>query len=172
MEKGLVHIYTGDGKGKTTAAVGLATRALGQGLRVGFFQFLKSGFSGEMFVLSKSGATFMAPQGSGKFVWEMNDEEKQQCKTQQQGNFDRAVQMQEQFDVLVLDEVIGAITTGMLDEADVLEFVKNKPEAMELVMTGRGASEKLLKLADYITEMRCIKHPYTQNVTARKGIEF
>ncbi|MDL2324477.1 cob(I)yrinic acid a,c-diamide adenosyltransferase [Ruminococcaceae bacterium OttesenSCG-928-A16] len=172
MEQGMIQIYTGEGKGKTTAAAGLAARALGQGLRVGFFGFLKTGLSGEMVSLVKAGAVFMAPQGSGKFVWQMDDTEKEACRKQQTATLARAAQMMNQFDLLVLDEVFGALATGMLTPGDVMQLVEQKPAGMELVLTGRDAPPALLAKADYVTEMRSVKHPFDDGLKARKGIEF
>lgn len=172
MEQGYIQIYMGDGKGKTTAAVGLATRALGQDLKVGFFQFLKTGMPGEMIPLVKQGALFMAPQGSGKFVFEMNDQEKEMCKQQQSANLMRAIEMMPQLDLLVLDEALGALETGMIEKEVLLALLDNKPKEMELVITGRNAPAGLIEKADYVTEMKCIKHPYEKGVIARKGIEF
>lgn len=168
----MVQVYTGDGKGKTTAAVGTATRALGQGLRVGFFQFLKTGMSGEMIPLVKAGALFMAPQGSGKFVFQMDEKEKEQCKEQQMANLGRATEMMPQLDVLILDEIFGALETGMVEKEAVLSLLAQRPQSTEVVMTGRNAPEDIVDMADYVTEMRCIKHPYDAGISARMGIEF
>lgn len=172
MELGLIEVYTGDGKGKTTAAIGSATRALGQGLRVGFFQFLKTGMSGEMIPLVKAGAVFMAPQGNGKFVYAMNEEEKAECKEQQMANLLRATEMMPKLDVLVLDEIFGALETGMVEKEALLALLAQKPQGTELVLTGRNAPEDIVEMADYVTEMRCIKHPYNEGISARVGIEF
>ncbi|MFV0351054.1 MAG: cob(I)yrinic acid a,c-diamide adenosyltransferase [Oscillospiraceae bacterium] len=172
MEKGYVHVYTGDGKGKTTAAVGLATRAAGNGLAVGFLQFLKSGFTGEMVPLARMGVTYLAPQFSSKFVYQMTEEEKEACAITQQDLLSRAAELAQRLDVLVLDEVICAVDTGMITEADLLDLIKNRPAGLELVLTGRGATPAMLEQADYATEMKCIKHPYDKGVKARTGIEL
>ena len=172
MENAKVHIYTGDGKGKTTAAVGLAARGVGQEKKVVFFQFLKTGLTGEMLPLVRQGVSFFAPQGSGKFVWEMDEQEKEACRKQQQANFERACSMAEDFDIMVLDEVICAVDTGMLEKVQVFNFMKNRPATLELVATGRGADEEWFALADYVTEMKCIKHPYNDGVQARRGVEY
>lgn len=172
MELGLVQVYTGDGKGKTTAAIGTATRALGQGLRVGFFQFLKTGMSGEMIPLVKAGALFMAPQGSGKFVFQMDEKEKEQCKEQQMANLKRAVEIMPQLDVLILDEIFGALETNMVEKDVLLSLLREKPQGTEVVLTGRNAPQDIIEIADYVTEMRCVKHPYEAGISARVGIEF
>lgn len=172
MNRGMVHLYMGDGKGKTTAAAGLAARALGQGLRVGFCQFLKNGKSGECLTLEKAGALFIASSGSSKFIWEMSEPEKAACKAGQQQALAQAAAMMPRLDVLVLDEALGALETGMLELEEIVVLVRQKPSALELVLTGRNAPLQLMELADYATEMRCIKHPFSQGVPARKGIEY
>lgn len=172
MAKGLVHIYTGDGKGKTTAAAGLCARALGQGLRVGFFQFLKSGRSGEVDSLQKLGAQVGAAEDSGKFIWNMTEAEKEACATAQAIHLQKAAKAMPTLDLLVLDEAIGACGAGMLKEEDLLALLAAKPEHLEVVLTGRNASEALRNAADYITEMRAVRHPFDEGQVARRGIEF
>ena len=172
MEQACVHIYTGNGKGKTTAAAGLAARALGQGLRVGFFQFLKNGMSGETISLAKLGAVVVSPMGSGKFLWDMNQEEKAACAAKQDETLARAIEMAPGFDLLVLDEVICAVEAGVLSRQKLVSFIENKPAALELVLTGRGECTGLLELADYVTEMGEKAHPYNKGLAARKGVEF
>lgn len=172
MDKGYIHVYTGDGKGKTTAAVGLAARAAGQGLKVAFFQFLKSGFSGEMMVLSKAGVSFVSPQKGVKFVCDMTDEEKAEYKVRQTEALERAIFMSDTLDVLVLDEVIGAYNEDVVDRELLMNLIQTKPAQLELVLTGRKANEEFINAADYVTEMKCIKHPYDKGILARKGIEF
>lgn len=172
MAKGMVHVYTGDGKGKTTAAAGLAARALGQGLRVAFFQFLKTGLSGEVISLAQLGAEVFAPQGSGKFVWEMDDVEKAACAQQQQSTMERAFDMAPEFDLLVLDEVVCAVEAGLLALEDLRQLLEDRPEELEVVLTGRGADEELLQLGDYVTEMKMLAHPFELGQAARRGVEF
>ena len=172
MDKGLLHIYTGDGKGKTSAAAGLAVRALGQGLRVAFVQFLKGGTSGEVAALEKLGARVLAPKGSRKFVFQMDASEKLVCRQRQEAVLAQAAAMRDDFDLMVLDESIGAAGVGMLDADELLRFAQDRPAGLELVLTGRDAPPALLALADYVTEMRCVKHPYEAGVQARRGIEF
>lgn len=171
MEKGYIEVYYGDGKGKTTAAVGLAARAAGQGLRVGFYQFLKSGFSGEMVPLVKAGVQFFCPQ-TPKFVWEMSEAEKAACREKQQQNFERAANMAGGYDLLVLDEVLDAVETGMVDKAPVMALLADKPAGTELVLTGQKIWPELLAMADYVTEMQKKKHPYDNGLAARPGIEM
>lgn len=175
MSKSYVHIYTGEGKGKTTAAAGLAVRALGRGLRVGFFQFLKSGrsgISGEVLSLAKLGAITVSPEVP-KFIWEMDEDEKAACDQKQRETLERAIGMAGSFDVLVLDEAVCALTEGMLDAGTLRTFIENRPAGLELVLTGRGDIEPIRDKCDYITEMKMISHPFEScRQGPRKGIEF
>ena len=170
---GLVHIYCGDGKGKTTASAGLAVRARGHGLNVLLTQFLKSGTSGELEPLRSLGVKVISGSYSQKFVFMMNAEEKaatrQRCETQ----FREAIaRSREGIDLLILDEVIGAIATGMLDEQEVIDFLESKPPNLEVVLTGRDPSETLIDLADYVSEVVMLKHPYeASGLVGRVGIE-
>jgi len=174
--RGLVHVYTGDGKGKTTAAVGLGVRACGQGMKVLMVQFLKGAPTGEMYSLKSLEPDFVLHRvtESKKFIWEMNQAEKLRTSVQQRDMFNYAVNAAKKgvCDLLILDEVLGAVSSGMLDYNSLLEFVKNKPEKLELVLTGRGASEELIGLADYVSVMEAVKHPAQKGVGARRGIEF
>ncbi|MDL2293877.1 cob(I)yrinic acid a,c-diamide adenosyltransferase [Ruminococcaceae bacterium OttesenSCG-928-D13] len=172
MQKSCVHVYTGDGKGKTTASVGIAARAIGQGLRVGFFQFMKSGMSGELVSLAKLGVMVVAPQGSTKFVFQMDEAEKTEYAEKQQATLGRAIEQAGELDLLVLDEIVSAVTTGMIPSAQVEDFLKTRPEGLEVVMTGRDVPEQLIDLCDYVTEMKMHKHPYEKGIPARKGVEF
>lgn len=175
MDKGYVHLYTGDGKGKTTAAAGLAARALGRGLRVGFFQFLKSGrsgISGEVLSLAKLGAITVSPE-TEKFVWDMDGDEKAACGEKQRETLARAEKMAGSFDLLVLDEAVCALDCGMLSAEELCGFIENKPAGLELVLTGRGDIDPLRGHCDYITKMRLIAHPFERcKQGPRKGIEF
>lgn len=174
--KGLVHIYTGDGKGKTTAAIGLGVRACGRGLKVLMVQFLKGTPTGEMYSLKALEPGFKLYRGTEtkKFTWEMNTEEKARTAAEQNSIFRFAVDAAAggECDLLILDEALGAISSGMLDKEAVIEFIKGKPEKLELVLTGRGATPELIELADYVSEIRAVKHPAEKGVNGRKGIEF
>ncbi|MFV0413245.1 MAG: cob(I)yrinic acid a,c-diamide adenosyltransferase [Oscillospiraceae bacterium] len=171
MQKGCLQVYTGDGKGKTTAAAGLAVRALGRGLRVGFFQFLKDGSSGEIEVLRRLGA-LVAAAPLQKFVWEMTPQEKEGCAKAQGQLLAQAAEALPGLDLAVLDEAACACTAGMLLLPALLTVVRQRPLGLELVVTGRGAPAPLLELADYVTEMRLLRHPYDAGLAARSGIEF
>ncbi len=171
----MIHVYYGDGKGKTTAAIGLAVRAAGSRMRVLFVQFMKTEFSGERHTLSHTeniSLTF-APVEL-KFTYEMDDAEKSKAAIIFRKIFDDAVTtvLTQKYDMIVLDEIFTAIEAGVLSEYEVREFVSNAPKNLEIVMTGHNPPEKILELADYITEMKKIRHPYDEGVQARFGIEF
>lgn len=170
MDKGLVHLYCGDGKGKTTAAMGLALRALGQGMRVVVVQFLKNGTSGELEPLKKLGAAVYSGQPGAKFTFQMNAEEKAQAA--KENNARLAEALQQPCDLLILDEICAARNSGMVDEALAKQAVLERPQHREVVLTGRNPEAWMVETADYITEMRPRRHPYEQGIPARKGIEF
>lgn len=176
MEKGLIHIYCGDGKGKTTAAMGLAIRAAGREKKVFITQFLKSGKSGELVSLEKlkEYITFLPGKPVNKFVWNMNDEEKMEAKREHTARFKEIIDIikNEDYDLLILDEIIATINNGFIELNEVIEFLKNKPETLEVVMTGRDPKEELIELANYVTEMKCIKHPFKEGIPSRVGIEL
>lgn len=174
--RGFIHIYTGDGKGKTTAAIGLGVRACGRGMKVLAVQFLKGAPTGEMYSLKALEPNFILHRGTQtkKFTWEMNEEEKAMTAAEQQSIFEFAVEAANkgECDLLILDEALGAISSGMLDKDSLIEFVRCKPERLELVLTGRGAPGELIGLADYVSEIKAVKHPAEKGINGRKGIEF
>ena len=176
MEKGLIHIYCGDGKGKTTAAMGLAIRAAGREKKVFITQFLKSGKSGELVSLEKlkEYITFLPGRPVNKFVWNMNDEEKMEAKREHTARFKeiKDIIKNEDYDLLILDEIIATINNGFIELNEVIDFLKNKPETLEVVMTGRDPKEELIELANYVTEMQCMKHPFKEGIPSRVGIEL
>ena len=173
MKKGLIHIYCGDGKGKTTASLGLSLRAVGAGLRVVYAQFFKDGNSSEFRLLEKEGnVTFLRPEKYFGFYHTLSEEQRREARAFYTGHFRAAAAMAADCDLLVLDEMMSACSTGVVPEAEVLAFLQNKPEALEVVMTGRNPSPAMCEAADYITEMRKVKHPFDQGIPARKGIEF
>lgn len=176
MTKGLTHVYTGEGKGKTTAAMGLALRALGAGLQVRVFQFCKSQPSGEIQALSKiaPGVVRRADCDVKKFAWDMTPAEKEVWVEAQQALFDEACEAacDKDVDLVILDEALGAVSAGAIDEGQLIYLIGHKYRGTELVVTGRSAGPKLIDRADYVTEMRMIKHPYEAGVQARKGIEY
>lgn len=178
MEKnrqGLVHIYCGDGKGKTSAAVGLAVRAAGRGMKVLVVRFLKTENSGEVEMLrSLPGITVTPCDRTFGFVFRMNEEQKREAAQYYQKRFEDAAQeaVQGQYDLLILDEILASCNYGMVSEESVVEFLKDKPAELEVVLTGRDPSEALQDLADYVSEICMRKHPYQKGIPARRGIEF
>ncbi len=168
---GLIHIYTGDGKGKTTAAVGLACRAAGAGQKVLIVQFLKGSDTAELASLKL--LNIRVERGDvKKFIPYMTPDELTDCKAQQEECFKTAKDNMEKYDLVVLDEIIGAVSMNMIELEALIELINSKPETTELVMTGRDAQKELVELADYVSEIKCIKHPYEKGVKARKGIEY
>ena len=173
MQNGRLHIYHGDGKGKTTAAMGLALRAAGQGLRVGVAQFLKDGTSGEILMLRRTdNVTVLETLPRVPFVFAMSAEQREEAQTFYAGLLRRCAETAANFDLLILDEVLDAVNTGILSEEALFALVKERRAGLELVLTGRGPSDELLAQADYITQMVACRHPYEKGVAARRGIEW
>lgn len=176
---GLVHIYCGDGKGKTTAAVGSAVRAAGRGKKVLIVRFLKTDDSGEVLALSFiPGITLLPCRRNFGFTWEMSPEKREAAAVYYRGIFANAWSMAsgrdggDAFDMLVMDEVLGACKMGFLDEEALIRQIRHKPAGLEVILTGRGPSEPMQACADYITEMANRRHPYEKGVPAREGIEY
>lgn len=170
---GLVHVYTGDGKGKTTASVGLAVRALGRGLRVAFVQFLKDGHSGELEMLRRLGATVVSGMPDRGFTWELPEAAAEALKALSVQRLEEAARLMDSVDLLVLDEVIGAASFGYADEAQFLALLDARPAHVEVVLTGRSPSDEVLARADYVSEVILRKHPFVdRGLDARAGIEF
>jgi len=174
--RGLVHIYTGNGKGKTTSAVGLGIRAYGRGLKVMMVQFLKGSDTGEMHTLKmlEPGFALYRTKEAKGFFWNMNDEQKKELKKSSQELLEYAINAANsgEWDMIILDEVMGAISNGLVTVEQVVEFIRNKPEKLEIVMTGRNAPQQLIELADYVSEINPLKHPMDEGIPARKGIEY
>lgn len=170
---GLVHIYCGDGKGKTTAATGLSVRAAGAGKKVLFVQFFKNGNSCEVKVIRnfENVKTLHCETVPGRFK-NMSAEQQEKARSDYSSLLQAAFNEAQKVDLLVLDEVISACNHKIISEDILLEFLKNKPQDLEVVLTGRNPSDTLLELADYISEIRKIKHPFDKGVRARRGIEF
>lgn len=171
---GLVHIYCGDGKGKTTTGMGLCARAAGYGCRVLIYQFMKDNSTSERAVLKLSGnITIVDGLPQEKFSFQMTPEEKAERKAFYEEQF-RAVTEKardEDYDVLFLDEAIYTIRAGLLDESIVIDFLQKKPPHLEVILTGQGPGRALLDAADYVSEIRKIKHPFDRGIAARPGIE-
>lgn len=172
---GLVHIYCGDGKGKTTASIGLAVRAAGCGKKILITRFLKTDHSGEVAMLTGLSDIVVTPcEKNFGFFTRMTEEQKKEAKLYYSellsDTLRRAVS--EDFDLLVMDEIMAVCNYGLADEHRVIEFLKEKPEKLEVVLTGREPSRELLELADYVSEIKKIKHPYDLGILARRGIEY
>lgn len=173
----MIEVYTGDGKGKTTAALGLAVRAVGGGLRVRMVQFLKYSDTGELRTAKR-----LAPDleilrfdhGAKGFYWEMNEEQKQECRAEADDAlaYARRCLREKACDVLILDEIFGCLQNGMISEEELLALIKETPQEIELVLTGRNAPEAITVCADYVSDIVCRKHPMDRGAPARKGIEF
>lgn len=178
MEKqGLMHLYIGNGKGKTTAVTGLAVRALGHGFSVLFAQFLKNTQTGEKKILEGFGEKllfFRPAQRYSAFLWDMNDEQLARTKEDIQLGWEKLNQKIQTglWDLVVLDEILDCIQFGLLGEEDVLKAIAKRPGKTEIVLTGRNASQAFCDLADYISVIEAVKHPYVKGIPARRGIEF
>jgi cob(I)alamin adenosyltransferase len=179
LRKGIIQVYTGDGKGKTTAALGLALRAAGQGLKVYMIQFLKSPkhSSGELKLKDAIGKNFSLNRLNTPW-WSLksfkNDEHIKRMKEILEEEMRRLkdIILSGQYDLIILDEINVCLFYGFIDLKEFIGILKEKPEAVELVLTGRYAPEELKDAADLVTEMRMIKHPFSKGLKARKGIEY
>jgi len=173
---GLVHFYYGNGKGKTTAALGLALRAAGCGMSVVLVQFLKDWGSGELQALAllENVTIIRGKLSGGAFVHEMSELEKAETKAMHDENLKKALNLNSagQCDMLVLDEAAEAYRLGLLDPQLFEGLIDNKPKSLELVITGHFKNARLLERADYVTQMVKHKHPYDANIAARRGIEY
>lgn len=173
---GLIHIYCGEGKGKTTAAIGLGIRAVGNGLNVVMCQFLKSEISGEINILKNiRNFKVITNQKKFPFSWLLTDEDKAELKQIHNNIFNKAIGVckEGKCDLLILDEIISTYNYDLIDKDMVIDFLKNKPENIEIVLTGRKPEIQFIKMSDYITDMSKIKHPYQdKNIKARYGIEL
>lgn len=173
LTKGLIQIYTGDSKGKTTAAVGLAVRAAGAGLRVAFVQFVKGGKpSSELQMLRQLGVEVVRPaeRSSGVLRNDITEDDRQAVRAAWE--FAACAMDSGQWDVVVLDELNIAVKYGMADLDAVLQALATRPQHVEVIITGRNAHPALVAVADLVTEMTLVKHPFTQGVPARLGIEY
>lgn len=179
LEKGLVQVYTGDGKGKTTAALGLALRATGQGNKVLIFQFLKPNNLelGERFALEISGIKIRVE--ALDVPWDISKAGKDEKQTAQAkkaisevlGRIAETAQKRF-YDLIILDEIVYCLSQGLAELEDIRNVIEKKDAKVEIVLTGRGATKELVELADLVTEMKKIKHPFDKGIKARKGIEF
>ena len=175
MQKSFVHLYFGDGKGKTTAAVGLGLRACGRGKKVLLVQFLKDYDSGEIIALENLSDHFRVLKGEPvkKFMRSMTEIEKETTMRLQHQMFVNAVEISslEKFDLIIFDELADAVNLGIIDMNEIENFIKTKADNLEVVITGHEPKSDFFELCDYITEIKKIKHPFDKGVCARIGIE-
>ena len=177
MEKGLIQVYTGNGKGKSTAATGQIIRAIGRGYRVIMVYWLKEKeISGEMNILEKLGVqTFFWGAHYGQALIANRPLENLSQIKKESKYFLKKIKekiKKERYDLLVLDEINIAVDYGLVEEKELLQFLEDKPPFLEIILTGRRASFNILTLADLATEMKKIKHPFDQGIKMRKGIEY
>ncbi len=173
LEYGLVQVYTGNGKGKTSAAFGAALRAVGRGFRVHIIQFIKGGFDyGELYSVKYLPNLKLTAFGRGRFITE-SQPPKEDVQLAREG-FELAKQTISggEYDIVVLDEINVVMHLKMIGVDEVVELIKNKPKHVELILTGRNAPAQIMEMADLVTEMKEIKHPYTRGIPQRKGIEY
>lgn len=173
--KGLIEIYTGDGKGKTTAAVGLAIRAIGHNLKVCYIYFHKDPEKwkyGEIKVLKKLGIDIFGFAKKHPHFYKNVSKMSMRKECLKGLEFIKKIYNENKYDILILDEINISIRDGFLDEKEVVEILNTKPTNLEIVLTGRGAPNKIIEKADLVSEIKEIKHPYKVGIKRRKGIEY
>ncbi|MCQ9207361.1 MAG: cob(I)yrinic acid a,c-diamide adenosyltransferase [Omnitrophica bacterium] len=171
LKKGLVQVYTGNGKGKTTAAFGLALRATGAGLKVYILQFIKGRFYSELAAFKRIKGLKIVQSGRGCFIRKKPNQRDRDLAEKGLLKAEANI-MSGIYDVVILDEVNVALHFELLNTEDIITLIKKKPKNVELVLTGRYCPQEILKQADLVTEMREIKHPYRKGIGARRGIEY
>lgn len=172
---GLIHIYCGDGKGKTTASIGLAIRAAGSGMKVRFIQLLKGNETSELEVLKRVGnISIDRCKKDYGFTFCMSEQEKNIIKQNHDEILKRALNdiSANNIDMLIIDEFNAAYQYDLIDKDIAREIIFNKPENLELIITGRNPAEEFVAVADYVSEIKACKHPFEKGIKARKGIEF
>ena len=174
LAKGYVHVYTGEGKGKTTAALGLALRALGHGLKVYVIHFMKGNIEyGELRAVKYLKPNLTIQQmGRETFVNRENPDPEDIALARKAFQLAQRVVSSGEYDIVILDEINCALDYQLVPIDGVLQLIKEKPDRVELVLTGRGAPEEIIEAADLVTEMREIKHYYKKGIASRKGIEL
>ncbi len=173
LTKGLVQVYTGNGKGKTSAAFGLALRAVGRGLKVYIIQFIKGGFDyGELYAIKKLPNLKLEAFGHGRFITEKPPRGDDIRSAKKALDLARDIIGSGEYDIIILDEINVALALELIKVQDVVDLAKGKPEHVELILTGRNVPQKIIDVADLVTEMREVKHPFKQGVPPRKGIEY
>ena len=172
MNQGLIMINTGDGKGKTTAALGAAIRAAGSGIKVCIIQFLKGSWKyGELESIKKIPEIEITQMGTG-FTWEKESLEEDRALARKAWDACTQAVLSGTYGMVIFDEINYVLHYGLLDENEVVEFLKKRPAGVHIILTGRNASARIKDIADMVTEMREIKHPFKKGITAQKGIEF
>ena len=172
LKKGLIHVYTGNGKGKTTAAIGLGVRAVGDGLRVLMIQFMKGRRYSELDALEHLEDFTVKQFGRDEFVSKEKPAKIDIDLAQKGLAYAKETIHKNSYDVVILDEINIAVDYQLITKDDVLQLLKDKPDSMELVLTGRNASAEIMKHADVVSEILEIKHPYQKGVLSRKGIDW
>lgn len=172
MSKGYIHVYTGPGKGKTTAALGLGLRANGAGYKVHMVQYMKGRRYNEINSIEKLDNFSISQHGRDEFVSKQNPEKIDIDLAQEGLSYAKDIIKSKKYDMIILDEINVAVDYNLISLEDIIEIIENKPENLELVLTGRDAHPEIIRYADVVTEMLEIKHPYQQGVLARKGIDF
>ncbi len=175
MNGGLIQIYTGEGKGKTTASVGLSVRAAGRGLKVLFAQYLKSGDSGEVNILGKiSGLDYMQVNKNPKFLWKASEDDRIVMYDENNNSLDVLMDSikENKYDLIIMDEMIHCINKNIVDINKLRSFLESDLRRCEVVLTGRDAPGWLIDIADLVTEMKAVKHPYSGGMRSREGIEY
>ncbi len=173
MTKGLLSVFTGDGKGKTTAALGVTFRALGHGQKVCFIQFIKGRWQSGEAIWSERFPGLLGFHVMGRgFTWKSEDMEKDRQAAREAWDFAVGMINGNTWDVIVLDELTYLIHYAMIPEEEILEVFSGKPASLHLIITGRYASEGLLQAADLVTEMRAVRHPFTSGIKAQKGFDY
>ena len=172
LGRGRIIVYTGDGKGKTTAAFGAAIRASGHGMRVAIVQFIKGVWDyGELKAIQGCDAIEVTRIGSG-FTWLAEDPSEPRHLAQQAWSVSREIALSDLYDLLILDELNCAIAEDYVAVDDVLALIASRPDRLTIIITGRDARPEIIEAADTATEMRCLKHAFDQGVPARRGIEY
>jgi len=173
VKKGLIIVNTGDGKGKTTAALGVALRAVGQNYKVTVVQFIKGVWRpGEVRVAERLGPNFeITPMGLG-FTWLSKDLNLDKKKAQEGWKLAKEKIQSGKYDIVILDEITYAINDKFIELEDVLETLRSRREMQHVIITGRNAPKEIVEMADLVTEMRLVKHPYKSGIMAQRGIEY
>ena len=172
LEKGYVHVYTGPGKGKTTAALGLGLRAAGAGFKAHMIQFMKGRRYSELNAIENLPNFTFSQHGRDEFVSKENPAQIDIDLAQKGFAHAKDIIKNSKYDLVILDEINVAVDYNLISLNDVIKLIENKPEKLEIVLTGRYAHPEIVKFADVVTEMLEIKHPYQEGVQARKGIDF